>query len=435
MDINRVSELLSQLSGGDTQNNADEEDQLIELQDDEKDMSIHSHRGSVNTSSWKFFEQGALRNTDNISPGGRSPLAGRLGGSIVLSRRQLRAELMNEETSLLFKEQPSSVSTASTPPTLLQWIFVAVAAGFSFAFYNIFIKMGSATIHPILGGVVLQFTAAIFGTLLLTGILLFDSQTAAKDIHYDKAGILWSIMAGLAVGLAEMLSFFVSSLGVQASQSIPIIIGGSVVIGSILGILLLKENMMSPGILGIILLVSGIAMVATDPGDKVQESGGADHIVSPPLYVWIGPALLCASAYASYNLTIKLGSASINPLLGAVILQFVAAIFGSILLGAIVYVDGGFDTLMFHWSGFSWAVCAGVSVGAAETLSFITSGMGVPVSQSIPVIIGGSVLFGALLGLIVLAETLMLQGWGGVCVLTIGIVFVAIDPGEKMEGH
>lgn len=61
--------------------------------------------------------------------------------------------------------------------------------------------------------------------------------------------------------------------------------------------------------------------------------------------------------------------------------------------------------------------------------------MGVQASQSIPIIIGGSVGFGAVLGLVMLGEEFELQGWAGVMLLMIGVGFVATDPGEKIEGH
>lgn len=61
--------------------------------------------------------------------------------------------------------------------------------------------------------------------------------------------------------------------------------------------------------------------------------------------------------------------------------------------------------------------------------------MGVQATQSIPIIIGGSVMFGAVLGLIMLGESMMLQGWLGVLLLMSGISLVATDPGEKVAGH
>jgi drug/metabolite transporter (DMT)-like permease len=134
-------------------------------------------------------------------------------------------------------------------------------------------------------------------------------------------------MAGLAVGLAEMLSFCVSGLGVPATQSIPIIIGGSVMFGAVLGMILLGEELLFHGWSGIALLVTGIVFVALDPGEKVDEGGGtktgssSEAIIvvggtgNPPLY-WVLLALICASAYAFYNIFIKKGSASISPILG-----------------------------------------------------------------------------------------------------------------------
>ena len=46
-----------------------------------------------------------------------------------------------------------------------------------------------------------------------------------------------------------------------------------------------------------------------------------------------------------------------------------------------------------------------------------------------------SILLGAILGLVLLGETLLLQGWLGVLILMGGIAFVATDPGEKVQGH
>jgi hypothetical protein len=83
----------------------------------------------------------------------------------------------------------------------------------------------------------------------------------------------------------------------------------------------------------------------------------------------------------------------VNPILGGVILQFVAAIFGSVLLAVLTIHEGGTSYLNYDYMGLLWACCAGLAVGTAEMLSFCVSGLGVPATQSIPTIIGGSVLF------------------------------------------
>lgn len=69
--------------------------------------------------------------------------------------------------------------------------------------------MGSASINPILGGVILQYVAALFGTCLLGGLVLVD---LAMELNYDRMGVIWAVCAGFAVGAAEMLSFCVSGM-------------------------------------------------------------------------------------------------------------------------------------------------------------------------------------------------------------------------------
>ena len=115
-------------------------------------------------------------------------------------------------------------------------------------------------------GVVLQSTAAIFGSVLILITIIRNGGTTS--LEFDRAGLFWSCMAGLAVGLAEILSFCISGMGVNATQSIPIIIGGSIVIGTVLGLLMLGETIMWSGWLGISFLVSGIWLVVIDPGQN-----------------------------------------------------------------------------------------------------------------------------------------------------------------------
>ena len=277
--------------------------------------------------------------------------------------------------------------------------------------------------------------AALFGTGLLIALRVSGDETLG--LHYDRDGVYYSCVAGVAVGVAEMLSFCVSAMGVPATQSIPVIIGGSVLFGAVLGLIMLRETLMLHGWLGVCMLITGITCVALDPGEEIGEgrSGSASEVDGqPPLY-WIIIALICATAYALYNIFIKKGSASITPIFGGVILQFVAAAFGILLLGCIIAKDGGASNLDYDRQGFVWSCMAGIAVGTAEMLSFCVSGMGVPATRSIPVVIGGSVLFGAVLGFVMLGETLTLNGWSGILLLTIGITTVATDPGETVSAH
>ena len=169
-----------------------------------------------------------------------------------------------------------------------------------------------------------------------------------------------------------------------------------------------------------------------DKSSSISSAADSNTTKVASLSHWIVPALLCAMSYALYNIFIKKGSASIHPILGGVILQFVAAIIGLVLLLILTY--GPSEEQMFYDNcGIYYSVLAGISVGAAEIISFTVSGMGVPATQSIPIIIGGSVFFGTVLGKIFLGEMLSLTGWLGVLLIAVGIVLVATDPNSSLE--
>lgn len=101
-----------------------------------------------------------------------------------------------------------------------------------------------------------------------------------------------------------------------------------------------------------------------------MSPGGAEAIDalattgSPPLQEWIMPALCCALAYALYNIFIKKGSSHVNPVLGGVILQVVAAVLGCCLLTYLIYTQGGSEVIVYDGDGIYWAILAGVAVGA-----------------------------------------------------------------------
>jgi len=153
------------------------------------------------------------------------------------------------------------LSAASAAPTLSAWIGPALACALSYALYNLFIKKASASMDPILGGVLLQIVAAALGA----GLLVIQRARATAPLEVSKLGIRWAVAAGAAVGAAEILSFIISGLGVPASKSIPTIIGGSVVMGTVLGAVWLGEHLTPRGWVGVSLIALGIALVGIDP--------------------------------------------------------------------------------------------------------------------------------------------------------------------------
>lgn len=91
---------------------------------------------------------------------------------------------------------------ASTTVLLLSHLITLSNA--AYALYNVFIKKGSLSINPILGGVILQIVAALLGTILLVALSVNQkSRSVYSVIEYDRPGIMWSIFAGVAVGIVD----------------------------------------------------------------------------------------------------------------------------------------------------------------------------------------------------------------------------------------
>lgn len=133
---------------------------------------------------------------------------------------------------------------------------------------------------------------------------------------------------------------------------------------------------------------------------------------------WIYLALITASFYALYNIFIKLSSAHIHEVAGAVILQIMAFILGAAWL---IYLKINHVHTEMTSRGIWLAVLAGIFVGLAEIFSFIVFSKGVPASAGVPVIIGGSVLIAAVIGFLWLKESLTLTNIMGLILIIGGI--------------
>lgn len=138
----------------------------------------------------------------------------------------------------------------------MNWILIALLTAAFYGVYYFFIKVSSGHINQIVGAVILQVVAALVGGLIL--IYLKITQT---PLSVSPKGIQFAILAGIFVGLAEITSFYLFSKGTPASIGVPIIVGGSILVGSFLGIYLLKESLNVMQYFAIAMIIAGIAIL------------------------------------------------------------------------------------------------------------------------------------------------------------------------------
>ena len=139
----------------------------------------------------------------------------------------------------------------------MSWIALAAFAALSYALYYILVKLSSGHIHQILGAFVLQGVAALTG-----GVLVGALKLGGRPLAAAPRGLLLAALAGLAVGAAEILTFYLFERGAPASQATAVIIGGSVALAALLGMVLLREPLTLRSGLGIGFVLAGVALLA-----------------------------------------------------------------------------------------------------------------------------------------------------------------------------
>ncbi len=141
----------------------------------------------------------------------------------------------------------------------MNWWQLAACAAVGMALYNLFIKAAAGQIHQMVGAVVLQVVAALLGA----GLLLVLYLRGALPTHLVSArGITLAALAGVSIGVAEILTFVVYGKGAPAAVGTPLIVGGSVLLTALLGVLVLRETLAWSQAPGLLLVVSGIALLA-----------------------------------------------------------------------------------------------------------------------------------------------------------------------------
>jgi len=140
---------------------------------------------------------------------------------------------------------------------MANWLPLALLTALCLASYNFFIKLAAAHLPPAVGAVVLQLVAAGLGAAWLLRLRL-----AGQPLSISRTGLGLAALAGLSVGLAEILTFVVFKRGVPASVGTPVIVGGSVLLAAGLGWVVLRESLTLTQAGGLGLIVVGIGLLA-----------------------------------------------------------------------------------------------------------------------------------------------------------------------------
>ena len=139
----------------------------------------------------------------------------------------------------------------------MNWLPLALLTALCLAIYNFFIKLASNHLPAVVGAVTLQLVAAALGAAWLLKLKL-----QGQPLPLTSKGLGLAALAGLGVGLAEILTFVVFQRGVAVAVGTPVIVGGSVLLTAVLGAVVLREALTLAQAGGLVLIVAGIVLLA-----------------------------------------------------------------------------------------------------------------------------------------------------------------------------
>ena len=139
----------------------------------------------------------------------------------------------------------------------MDWLVFALMAIAGFALYNFFVKQSSDKITAPVG------VAIIGGAMVAVALVaILFMHFSGQEITITSQGIKFALLAGLFTALAEMAYFLMFMRGTNLTIGLPLVVGGTVAGGAILGFVFLSEALPLVKLIGVLTTLAGIILLS-----------------------------------------------------------------------------------------------------------------------------------------------------------------------------
>ncbi len=224
-------------------------------------------------------------------------------------------------------------------------VTLATVAAFTFALYYLCVRLATDTgrVHD-----VMLISLVVNVILIVPLVAIFHgipTVTVQSFLAFVGAGFVGSLMARLVV--------IKSVEAIGASRTSPIV-ASNVFFASLLAIILFDEQLTPQHLVGIVLIVVGVAAITWETAHEDQP-GASIRDLGPSLFLPVLGAILLGFEPILVTLGLQGGTA----ILPGVAIKATAATLGFVLY--LRYYDA-LDMEMFNWSGnMKWYIGAGVT--------------------------------------------------------------------------
>ena len=141
----------------------------------------------------------------------------------------------------------------------MNWLTTALFTIIFYSLFDLFLKFAAGKINDNLGAAIINITSFV----VAISWFLIRVQLGGEQVSLTKPGLIYSIIAGVFVGLASIFFIRMFALGVNLSIGVPLVRVGMIVLGSLFGILILKEGVSTRYLIGFLLSVLGLYLIMT----------------------------------------------------------------------------------------------------------------------------------------------------------------------------
>jgi len=135
----------------------------------------------------------------------------------------------------------------------MNWLIFAVLSATSFGFYNFFTKLSADKFSPTIA--LLIMTGISFFVALISTVVF---RISGQELIFSKNVIWLPIMAGLFAGIAEISYLFMYTKDAPLNIGTPLVVGLTIVVAVLLGVIILKESLDINKVIGICLTIIGL---------------------------------------------------------------------------------------------------------------------------------------------------------------------------------
>lgn len=136
-----------------------------------------------------------------------------------------------------------------------QGLGYAVIAASAFGLWTTFQQLAARHVHRLVGAIGISLTAVLLGLVVLV------PSRRSIELPASPKGILFTLLAGCCAFAIDYFALKTYSTGIEVSTAAPIIVGGSMVVASIAG-LVLGERLGVEKALGIGLVILGATVLS-----------------------------------------------------------------------------------------------------------------------------------------------------------------------------